>query len=118
MDRTKEFTQKDIDENKDIAWLAYFGILFTVPILSESKYAHFHGKQGMILFIDEIIMGIFIFVCHILASYEIMPWIFRPLRTVLCIMFFVGMIFYVCYGVINVVKGKAKELPLIGKNSK
>lgn len=118
MDRTSEFSKSDIEENRGIAWLSYLGILFVVPFLSDSEYARFHGRQGLVLFINELIMLIAILVCHALESNNILPWTFSPLRIILMLIFYIGMGFYVCYGLINSIKGRAKELPLIGKMAK
>ncbi|MCU0678823.1 MAG: hypothetical protein MUC28_00030 [Planctomycetes bacterium] len=48
---------KDIQENKTIAALSYVWILCLVPLLGkrQSKFAQFHAKQGLILFIIELI---------------------------------------------------------------
>jgi len=48
---------KDIEENKIIAALSYAWILFLVPLLGKrkSKFAQFHAKQGLVLFILELI---------------------------------------------------------------
>lgn len=118
MDRTGEFSKADIDENKGIAWLSYLGILFVIPFLSDSEYARFHGRQGLVLFVNELIMLIVILVCHTLASNNILPWAFFPLRIAFLLVFYIGMGFYVCYGLINSIKGRAKELPIIGKMAK
>jgi uncharacterized membrane protein len=49
--------QKDIEENKTVAALGYVWILFLVPLLlkRKSKFAQFHAKQAMVLFIGEVI---------------------------------------------------------------
>ncbi len=48
---------KDIEENKIIAAISYAWILFLVPLLGKrkSKFAQFHAKQGLVLFILELI---------------------------------------------------------------
>ena len=53
---------KDIQENKTIAALAYVWILCLVPLLGKrhSKFAQFHAKQGFILFIIELIASLVI----------------------------------------------------------
>ena len=47
----------DVEANKTIAALSYVWILCLVPLLGErnSKFAQFHAKQGLVLFIIEII---------------------------------------------------------------
>ncbi|MDO9399399.1 MAG: hypothetical protein Q7T79_01790 [bacterium] len=54
----------DITKNKNIAAISYIWILCLVPLLGNrnSKFAQFHAKQGLVLFIIEIIAGILIWV--------------------------------------------------------
>ena len=54
------FDAKDIEENKVMACLSYLGILFLIPLLAkkDSKFAQAHAKQGMALFILEVILAI------------------------------------------------------------
>ena len=49
--------KKDIEENKTMAALSYFWVLFLIPMLlkRKSKFAQFHAKQGLVLFIAESI---------------------------------------------------------------
>lgn len=56
----KKSDAKDIEENKVIACLSYVWILFLIPLLlkRESHFTQFHAKQGLILFIVEIIVGL------------------------------------------------------------
>lgn len=114
MDKTNEFNKTDIEENKGISCFAYFGFMFIMPLwaASDSPYAQFHANQGIVLAVNELVLCVLIFVSHILSAY--MPSIFSVLRTILCMVLFIGMLFYVTYGVVNTLRGKAKELPLIG----
>lgn len=98
-DTTSEYTEEDIANNKVFAILAYFGILFLIPLLAakESKFARFHANQGLILFIVEIIVGILSFIPIV----GLLLWIATIVLAVL--------------GIVNAANGKAKELPLIGK---
>ncbi len=54
---TQDSSAKDIEDNKVIAAIGYVGILALVPLLlkPKSKYAKFHGKQGLILLIGWVI---------------------------------------------------------------
>ena len=47
---------KEIQEGKIFAVIGYLWILCFVPLLlkKENKFALFHGKQGLVLFIGEI----------------------------------------------------------------
>lgn len=52
--------KKDIEENKLMAALSYVSILCLLPLFlkRDSKFAHFHARQGLILFIIELFMFI------------------------------------------------------------
>ncbi len=56
MAKEKKSPDKDIKENKLIAALSYVWILCLVPLLlkRDSKFAQFHAKQGLVLFIIEV----------------------------------------------------------------
>ncbi|MBU0636843.1 MAG: hypothetical protein ABH818_00045 [Patescibacteria group bacterium] len=60
--KTKEPIDNDLDitKNKNIAALSYVWIICLVPLLGkrDSKFAQFHAKQGLTLFIIEIIVGL------------------------------------------------------------
>ncbi len=51
---------QDVEANKTVAALSYFWILCLVPLLGkkDSKFAQFHAKQGLVLFIIEVIGGL------------------------------------------------------------
>lgn len=52
--------KKEIEEGKIFAVLGYIGILCFVPLFlkKENKFALFHGKQGLTLFIFEVAAAI------------------------------------------------------------
>ncbi|HAM88847.1 MAG: hypothetical protein US83_C0006G0083 [Candidatus Falkowbacteria bacterium GW2011_GWC2_38_22] len=58
----KQTIDNDIEENKTVAALSYIWVLCLVPLITKkkSKFAQFHAKQGLALFIIEII-GTFVF---------------------------------------------------------
>ncbi len=47
---------KDIQDAKIFALLSYLGILSLVPLLfkKDNKFALFHGKQGLVIFLGEV----------------------------------------------------------------
>lgn len=59
--KTDAASEKDVADNKTVAALSYVWILCLVPLLGKrnSKFAQFHAKQGLILFIVEIIASLF-----------------------------------------------------------
>lgn len=46
-----EFTAKDIEQNKIIAAIGYFGLLCLIPLLAkkDSPYAQANAKQGVVM---------------------------------------------------------------------
>ena len=48
---------KDIEDNKIIAAIGYVSILFVLPLFlkKNSKFAQFHAKQGLLLFLIELV---------------------------------------------------------------
>jgi len=85
---------KDIEENKAITILSYFGILCLVPLLlkKESKFAKFHAKQGLVITIG---------------------WFFVVLPFIGQIVWLILIIFSI-WGLLNVLGGKYTKLPIIG----
>ena len=59
-DHTNSFDKKDIESNKGISVLSYLGFLFLIPYFTaqKSKFARFHAKQGMVLFIFEFAVNV------------------------------------------------------------
>ena len=108
-----EYDPQDIEKNKVMAILAYFGILVLVPIFAakDSKFAKFHANQGLLVCILGIIVGI---------VYRILLKVATTL-TMISLVGFIGMVLWIFVGVlaiigiVNAAKGQAKELPLIGK---
>lgn len=102
-DYTAEYDPEDIKANKIYAVLAYIGILVLIPLFlaGDSKFARFHTNQGFTLFLCSL-------VCWILGFIKI--GLFKFIAGLLGFCIFV----YAVIGIINVIKGRAKELPGIG----
>ena len=66
-------SEKDIEDNKLLAAISYLGVLCLIPLLAkkDSKYVQFHAKQGLVLFIVEVIVS-FINIIPILGQ---MVWL-------------------------------------------
>lgn len=101
-DKTDTMNSNDINNNKVMAVLAYIGILFLIPLFlaKDSKFARFHVNQGILNFIFSFILGLLTnipFIGFVFWILSIVPTIFMIL------------------GIVNAVKGRAKELPIIGK---
>lgn len=70
------FNSEDVQNNKVMGILAYFGILFLIPLLAakDSQYARFHTNQGIVLFIFSVALNIigngisFVILCYKLRN--------------------------------------------------
>ncbi len=113
-DTTAEFDSTDIEQNKAMGILAYFGPLCLIPIFAAkgSKFARFHANQGLLLLIACVAYSI---VSSILNS--IILAISWRLYFITSLISFISIVFVVLavIGIINAANGKAKELPVIGK---
>jgi len=92
---------KDIEDNKFLAAIAYIWILFIIPLFlkKDSKFAQFHAKQAMIVFILEV--------AAFLTTFIGIGWILYLVAIV-----------YVVLGIRAALDGKYWELPIIGKYAK
>lgn len=114
----------DVQQNRGIAWLAYVGLLFLVPLFARkrSPYCQYHVKQGATLFavelavyiVQRIIVGIITGIA--LSSYSLYGLL--GLATGLSFIFTAAEIFLfvlAIIGIVNAATGKKAELLLIGK---
>lgn len=119
--RSLEFEAEDINKNKLMAILSYFGPLVFVPILSapKSKYARFHANQGLCLLILDAIYYILNTLSGFIKvtqrgmygfTYKVTPWYVSVVLIAIAV--FVSVLAII--GIVNAATGKAKKLPLIG----
>lgn len=97
--------QGDIEKNKGMAVLSYIGILCLIPLLAakESKYAQFHAKQGLVLFIVWVILGVLYAIPGVNVVMFFIGWILWLLLAILAIM-----------GIVNSLQGKYWKMPVLG----
>ena len=109
-DYTDKMDAKDIEENKVMGVLAYIGILVLIPIIAapKSKFARFHSNQGLLLMIIEIACGVLF---SLLGLIPTIGWIFSYIVNSLV---YLCCLFLLVIGIINVSRGKARVLPIIG----
>lgn len=96
-----EKEDKVVTEGKVWAILAYLGILCLLPLLlkKENKFALFHGKQGLVLFIAEVAIAII----------NIIPILGQ-------ILWFLGVVVFGVFslaGIIQVLMGKYWKMPIV-----
>ncbi len=113
-DTTAEFDAADINANKGMAILAYFGPLVLIPLLAAkgSRFARYHSNQGLVLLLASVLYGI---AYSILSSIILaISWRLYFIVSIIGLVSIVITILAII-GIINAATGKAKELPLIGK---
>lgn len=96
-------TQEVVEQGKIYAFLGYWGILFLIPIFAkkDNEFAVFHGKQGLVLFILEIIFTV-------LGYIPFIGYIISPLGYIFCgIMAIIGMA--------QSLNGKYWKMPWLGE---
>ena len=112
-DSTAEFEPADIEKNKGMSILAYISWLVLIPLFcaKDSKFARFHVNQGLVLAIVETVGSIVFF--RVLAKLPLIGWLFGIVGGLFDLAVFILFII----GIVNVMNGKAKELPIIGRIS-
>lgn len=113
-DTSAFFSDTDIRKNKAMACLSYWGLLLLVPIFAakDSPYARYHANQGLLLFLVNIAYGI---VSSIINS--IVGWIpvVRGIVSGILTLGSIAIFVYVIVRTVEASRGKAKDIPIIGK---
>lgn len=101
MEEIKDFDPKDVEENKVIASLSYIWILFVIPLLvkKDSKFCVEHAKQGLVLFIAELIV-------LIIRIIPVVGWIISYILSVV-----IGIIALIA--LIYAIQGKFWKIPVV-----
>lgn len=93
--------KKQIEKQDLVPALSYVGVLFLVPmLLKKDDFSQFHAKQGLVLFVAEA-------ATMIVAMFPILGWIVSFFAWILWLMLSI-------IGIVNVLKGNKKKLPVIG----
>lgn len=127
-DTTKDYTKKDVENNKGMAILSYIGPLALIPYFKgkNSKYAYYHAIQGMnllLIWICYTILAALLYMIkvtkscdHILGGIitncvKVTPWWIKfPVDIIGLVLFALSVI-----GVVYALTGKAKKLPIVDK---
>lgn len=112
-DHTDAFDPADIQTNNLLSLLSYLGILILIPIflVKKSRFSRFHANQGLLLIIANAAVYVLNFICGFLTG---LWWPFVILL-IPALLLSLGCTALAVLGIINAVRGKAKELPFIGK---
>ena len=105
--------------NKGITYLSYLGILALIPFMTEKddEFVQFHAKQGLNLFIFEIIGTVVLNILSFVIFIDItnpVSWFLSIaisfISWIVCLLFLIVSVI----GIINVSKGLKTPLPVIG----
>ena len=113
VDPEMQFDPQDVQKNKVMAILAYFGILVVVPLFAakESKFARFHANQGLVLLICDAAYSVGYGILSSILDHFAHNLSFATLLLgVIPLVLFVFSIL----GIINAASGKATKLPVVG----
>ncbi len=113
-DTTAEFDQNDINANKGMAILAYFGPLVFIPIFAakDSKFARYHSNQGLLLLIAAVLWSIVYGILNTIIF--AISWRLYFISSIIGLLSLVFLVLFII-GILNASNGRAKELPIIGK---
>ena len=88
--------------------LAYFGILFLIPLLAgKTELSRYHANQGVILFILDAALGD---VAGVFAWIPIIKWIIAGVAGLAGVVLFV----FAIMGIVNAANGEMKPVPVVG----
>ena len=93
---------QEVLEGKAYAILAYLWILCLVPLIlkKDNKFALFHARQGLVLFIGELVMGL-------VGIIPVLGWLVAFFGTILF-----GVMSLV--GIVQVLQGNFWKMPVAG----
>jgi uncharacterized membrane protein len=109
-------TDKEKQDGKLMAVLAYIGILFLIPLFTskDNKFVMFHVEQGITLFIAWFAVRIvFIFLDPIF--YKMVSVTIPCGGSILGSIVTLVMVILWIMGIVNAVQGKVQPLPIIGQ---
>ncbi len=107
------YDPEDITRNKSVCALSYLSVLFFLPLVvcPDSRYGRFHANQALVLLITSVAGNVMFRIAKSILSVVHLGWIAGIASWFWGLLVFLLMIF----GIVNVLNGRARELPLIGK---
>jgi uncharacterized membrane protein len=107
-------SQQEIDEAKVVAAIGYLSILCIIPLITPpgNKFAKFHGRQGLVLLIAEIALGVVLTILgFILGLAGPFGWLLMHLISGV-----VGLGFLVLaiVGIVKAANGEYWKMPVLG----
>ena len=103
-EKTSQFDPCDIERTKVLSALCYISFVFMIVALlvePDSKFVRYHVNQSIVLTVFE-------FICGLVCVVPIIGWIVGAIGSIAVIVFTI-------MGIVRAAKGKAIDLPIIGK---
>lgn len=115
-DRSAEYDRDDIERNKTMCALAYFPILFFLPLVAcpGSRVGKFHANQGLILLIMSVGVSIVSSVLGAFSGFPGLGILFAILMWVISVGGSLATLALMLFGIIKTLNGEVRELPIIG----
>ena len=104
-------TQVGHKDKNSMAIFAYLWILIIIPFLTDIKndpFVKYHLKQGLALIVFDAIGWL---ISMVIGWFPIIGWL-------IVLLFWITSLVLTVMGIMNVLNGQEKELPLIGKYAK
>ena len=117
------FSDEDVEENKNLAALAYIGILFVLPLAKrdESKFCKAHVRQGIATFVYSIIVCLvsLLAVCglrFLLVWTLKLPFVIFNIATLIVTAIMIALVFIPTFnGALAAFSGTYKKIPIVGR---
>ncbi len=103
---------------EDKLWgiLSYLGILCLLPLLlkRDNSFAQFHSKQGLVMLIIGIALGVLGIPMALLMLIPVVGAIIGVLWGIVVFVIWIGMLILWIMAIIKVLQGKTWKMPIIG----
>ncbi len=114
-DHTAEYEEEEIQKGRFLSALCYMWIFVLIPVFAakDSGFVRFHRRQGVLKFIIDTVYAALIFIILDILRVTVGSWGVVIVGALL----YAGLAALAALsvtGIINAVKGKAKELPYVG----
>lgn len=113
-DMSDMFTKEDIEENKIIAALASFPLLFWLPIVAKpnSGFGKFYANQGLIFLIMTVVLNVLNIILG--KIFGLIPFIGGLIGGIISAVIALTLLAVWLLLFISALQGKAREIPLLG----
>ncbi|NMB92362.1 MAG: hypothetical protein GYA31_01925 [Parcubacteria group bacterium] len=108
---------KKPNDNMIMGIISYLSFLCFIPLFTkkDNEFVYFHAKQGLVLFILEIIVYVLSRILVGIFIGSLTGWTLLSVFSVIINLLNLGLLVLSIIGIINVVQNQKKELPLVGK---